>query len=131
MYNGYWADGASTTSPLTRAWDLGKPLIVTARYAVPPNKGDRTLVRFEMPRVRFPEADFSVAVRRRADGAGVFVRDFGVYVTPDPPPLSLADYKRKIAGRKTTLDKVRQMPRSRLLPAPKCNCSIPSAAGTR
>ena len=61
MYNGYWADGAPTTSPLNRAWDLSKPLTVTARYAVPLNKADRTkadrtLVRFEMPRVGFPEA---------------------------------------------------------------------------
>ncbi|MBI3862979.1 MAG: hypothetical protein HY290_13895 [Planctomycetia bacterium] len=110
MSNGYWAEGAATTSPLTRAWDLGQPLIVTARYAVPPTKADLTLLRFEMPGAGFPEAGFSVALEDVLTSGGVFVRDFGVYVTPDPPPLSLADYKRKIAGRQTTLDQVRRLP---------------------
>lgn len=109
LYNGSWADAASTT-PATRAWDLGKPLIVSVHYAVLPDKADRTLVRFEMPRAEFPEAGFSVALDDVLSSGGVFVRDFGVYVTPDPPPLSLADFKQKVAGRQTTLQKVRQMP---------------------
>jgi hypothetical protein len=110
MSNGFWADGASPASPSTRAWDLGKPLVVTARYAVPPNRADRTLVRFEMPRGGFPEAGFSVALDDVLADGGVFVRDFGVYVTPEPAPLSLAAYRRKLAGRQTTLEKVRRMP---------------------
>src|SRR5436190_906852 len=106
-YNGYWADGAATPSP--RTWDLGQPLTVAVRYAVPPNQADRTLVRFEMPRTGFPEAGFSVALEDVLAG-GVLVRDFGVYVTPEPAPQSLAEYKHKIADRRTTLEKVRLLP---------------------
>jgi hypothetical protein len=110
-YNGFWADGAVTpSSPLSRRWDLGKPLTVTVRYAVPPNKADRTLVRFEMPGIGFPEAGFSVALEDVLAGGGVLVRDFGVYVTPEPAPLSLAEFKHKISDRRTTLDKVRRLP---------------------
>lgn len=110
IYNGYWADGASPTPHLTKVWDLAKPLTLTARYAVPPNLADRTLVRFEMPKSGFPEAGFSVALEDVLANGGVFIRDFGVYVTPEPAPRSLAEYRRQLAGRQTTLEKVRQLP---------------------
>ena len=40
----------------------------------------------------------------------MYLPDFGVFVTRDPAPSTLADYKRQIAGRKTILEEVREMP---------------------
>ncbi|MBI4327278.1 MAG: hypothetical protein HY674_18735 [Chloroflexi bacterium] len=40
----------------------------------------------------------------------VYLPDHGLFVTRDPAPTSLAAYKKKIAGRKTILEEVRELP---------------------
>ena len=45
-----------------------------------------------------------------SDTWGLYLPDYGVFVTRDPAPITLADYKQKIAGRKTILQQVRELP---------------------
>src|SRR5262249_52394007 len=139
MYNGYWADAKSPETGLARKWDLGKPLVVEARYTLLPKQADRTLVRFTMQPKKgtvplrregpspFSATGFSVALEDVLTNGAVFVRDFGVFVAPESSKRTLADYKRTINGRQTTLEKVRRMPdqtyaqAKKVLLDPRCN----------
>jgi len=106
VYNGQMlgADGA----PLFRqTWDLSKPLQLNVRYSRPRFwKPDRTVLRF-----RLPAGAFGVAVDDVLSEGGVYVRDLGVFVAHGPAAKAgLAEYRKTIQGRKTVLQRVREMP---------------------
>ena len=63
-----------------------------------------------MLQFRLPSGAFGVAVEDVLNNDCVYLPDHGVFVTRDPAPITLADYKRKIAGRKTILQQVRELP---------------------
>ena len=68
-------------------------------------KSDPTVLQF-----RLPTGSFGVAVEDVLTNDCVYLPDHGLFVTRDPAPITLADYKRKIAGRKTILQQVRELP---------------------
>jgi len=103
IYNGYLENQAG--SPLRCKWDLGSPLRLKLRYTALPKLPDRTVIRLQLP-----DGAFGVAVEDVLQNGCVYIRDFGVFVTCEPARISLAQYKRKIAGRKTVLERVREMP---------------------
>jgi len=104
MYNG--AIVSASGSCVRCKWDLGRPLRVKVRYSkLRLWKSDRTVLR-----LRLPDGAFGVAVEDVLQNGCVYIRDFGVFVTCEPARISLAQYKRKIAGRKTVLERVREMP---------------------
>ena len=87
-------------------WDLAVPVELTVRCSRPSSlKSDPTVLQF-----RLPTGSFGVAVEDVLSNECVYLPDYGVFVTRDPAPITLADYKRKIAGRKTVLQQVRELP---------------------
>ena len=87
-------------------WDLAVPVELTVRCSRPSSlKSDPTVLQF-----RLPTGSFGVAVEDVLSNECVYLPDYGVFVTRDPAPVTLADYKRKIAGRKTVLQQVRELP---------------------
>jgi hypothetical protein len=87
-------------------WDLAVPVDLTVRCSRPSSlKSDPTVLQF-----RLPTGSFGVAVEDVLSNECVYLPDYGVFVTRDPAPITLADYKRKIAGRKTVLQQVRELP---------------------
>jgi len=106
IYNGRILIGAADDSVLARAWNPTAPLELAVSYARPsPITVDRTVLRFE-----HRGAAVGVAVDDVVAHGAVYVPSAGLYVTRDPAPLSLAEYKRQIAGRQTMLDEVRRLP---------------------
>jgi hypothetical protein len=99
IYNGEVVAGPSD-------WDLGKRLSVKVRYSATGHfKYDRTVLRF-----RLPGDAFGVAVDDVLANGSVYARDAGLFIKPADSKLTLADYKKQIAGRKTVLERVREMP---------------------
>jgi len=91
---------------IRRAWNLSKPLKLKVRHILPGVwKSDRTVLRFKLP-----SGSFGVALDDVVSSKCVYVRDGGLFVALDSAKLSLEDYKRKIARRKTVLERVRTMP---------------------
>jgi hypothetical protein len=87
-------------------WDLAVPVELTVRCSRPSSlKSDPTVLQF-----RLPTGSFGVAVEDVLSNACVYLPDYGVFVTRDPAPVTLAAYKREIAGRKTVLQQVRELP---------------------
>jgi hypothetical protein len=86
--------------------DLKRPLHLTVRSSRPSTfKSDPTVLQF-----RLPTGSFGVAIEDVLSNECVYLPDYGVFVTRDPAPITLADYMRKIAGRKTILQQVRELP---------------------
>jgi hypothetical protein len=86
--------------------DLKRPIHLTVRSSRPSTfKSDPTVLQF-----RLPTGSFGVAVEDVLSNECVYLPDYGVFVTRDPAPITLLDYKRKIAGRKTILQQVRELP---------------------
>jgi len=99
---------ASSQPPLPNTLDLNlsRPLHLSLRASRPSAfKSDPTILQF-----RLPTGSFGVAVEDALAGDGVYLPDHGLFVTRDPAPMMLADYKRKIAGRKTIFQQVRELP---------------------
>ena len=87
-------------------WDVSRPIELKVRYSKPrPHKGDRTVLRFELP-----EQPISVAVEDVVAKGCVYVPSAGLFVTVNPPRVTLAQYLQQIAGKKTVLEQVRSMP---------------------
>ena len=106
MYNGVICDPPPGGSPLGCSWDMAAPLVLKVMFSDPkPYKGDRTLLRFELPNTAL-----SVAVEDLLAGDGVYVPHAGLFVTRDPAALTLDAYRKRIAGRKTVLSQVRALP---------------------
>jgi hypothetical protein len=88
------------------SWDLTSPLDLTVRWSRPSTfKSDPTVLQF-----RVPAGSFGVAVEDVLSNECVYLPDYGVFITRDPVPITLAAYKKKIAGRKTILQQVRELP---------------------
>ncbi|MCX7599192.1 MAG: NPCBM/NEW2 domain-containing protein, partial [Armatimonadetes bacterium] len=105
-YNGLLAVGSGRFR--TRCtWDLGKPLRLRVKHTGASFLGaaDRTLLL-----IRLPEGGFGVAVQDALAGDGVYVRPYGVLAARDPAPMTPAEYRRRIAGRKSVLDIVHECP---------------------
>ena len=101
IYNGVFLDAAQ---PLQ--WDLADPLALKVGYAKPKaEKMDRTVLRFELP-----GQSVSVAVEDVVAHGCIYIPSAGLFVTVDPPPMTLAQYRQQIAGRQTVLEQVRQRP---------------------
>ena len=104
VYNGAVVSRDGTAA--CRSWDLSEPLRMRVRYSRPrPWKSDRTVVRF-----RLPSGSFGVAVDDLIANRCVYVKDAGVFVALESAKIKLADYLRGIRGRKTILQRVREMP---------------------
>ncbi|MCS6831098.1 MAG: hypothetical protein NZ749_10715, partial [bacterium] len=86
-------------------WDGQTPLRLRVRYSRPSTlKSERTVLRF-----RFADSAFGVAVDDVLAHGAVYVPYVGLLVSRDAN-LSIEQYQRKIAGRKTVLERVRQLP---------------------
>lgn len=90
-------------------WDSGSPLRIEVRH-VPPEatcqiKADQTLIRF-----RLGEAAFSVAINDVLERGPVYVPHVGLFVSVDPPAVSLEQYREAVRPRRTILDEVRALP---------------------
>ncbi|MBN2507058.1 MAG: NPCBM/NEW2 domain-containing protein [Verrucomicrobia bacterium] len=92
-----------------RAWDMAAPLSLRVRYSRPsPLKGDATLLQFHLP-----AGGVGVGLEDLLASNSVHVPSRGLFVSrADPPaaPPTLAEYRRRVAGRKTVLDEVRRLP---------------------
>ncbi|MBN2577817.1 MAG: NPCBM/NEW2 domain-containing protein [Pirellulales bacterium] len=105
VYNGLLLDPPEG-SPYHCTWDTSKPLSLKVRSsAAQPYKADRTVLRF-----RFPKTAFGVAVEDLQANDCVYVPDTGLFVTRQPPPVTLAEYLNKIAGKKTVMEEVHEKP---------------------
>ncbi len=105
-YNGLLLDDKGDGVPLAIAWPMAGVRSLRVRHNVPvPSKLDRTLIRLELP-----AGCFSVAVEDVLATEGVYVKDFGVFVSRLKDGLTLEAYRRKHAGDKTILQRVREMP---------------------
>jgi len=106
LYNGVVLNPPTGASPFTAPWNPAEPLCLTVRYARTGRcKTDRTVLRFQLPGTAF-----GVAVEDVMTNPCVYLPHTGVFVTRNPAPLTLEEYLKKIAGQKTVLDRVREMP---------------------
>ncbi len=88
------------------SWRLASPLQLSLRYSLPSSlKSDPTVLQF-----RLPTGNVGVAVEDVLANDCVYLPDHGLFVAREPQPVTLAEYKRRIAGRKTLLEEVRSMP---------------------
>ena len=93
-------------SPNSLRLQLTRPLHLAVRSSRPSTfKSDPTVLQFHLP-----TGSFGVAVEDVLSNECVYLPDCGVFIARDPAPITLADYKRKIAGRKTILQQVRDLP---------------------
>ncbi len=105
-YNGLISD-SDNGDGLTKKWQPARPLDIEVQYSVPAaSKADRTLIRFELP----DGGGFSVAIEDVLKNDGVYVKDYGIFVTRSDSGVTLDKYREEIAGRETILEKVRKMP---------------------
>jgi hypothetical protein len=112
VYNGALLDPPGK-SPYHCTWDKSEPLSLKVRYAIPQRyKVDRTVLRFQMKGVAagLPGTAFGVAIEDLLANDCVYVPHAGVFVTRLPAPVTLADYLKRIADKKTVLEQVRQKP---------------------
>ncbi|MHB8521652.1 MAG: NPCBM/NEW2 domain-containing protein [Limisphaerales bacterium] len=108
VYNGERVAESGIRNPAieTALWKLTQPLRLAVRYSRPSSfKSDPTVLQF-----RLPTGNVSVTVEDVLSNDCVYLPDHGLFVTREPLPVTLADYRRKIAGRKTILEQVRAMP---------------------
>ena len=108
LYNGQIIGPTSDNPSLEQNWDLSSPITLELKYCITRTlpRSDRTILNMQLP-----AGNFGVAVEDVIENGGVYVPDYGFYVTLADHPLSLKDYKeKKIEGRQTVLEKVRQMP---------------------
>ncbi len=90
----------------TIKWDNSRPQPLTVRHSRPSSlKSDPTHLVLTLPWARVV-----VAVQDILDHDGVYLPDFGAFFCRADRPISLADYQAKIAGRKTILEQVRDLP---------------------
>jgi len=79
---------------------------VRIRYCRPTSwKADRTVLHF-----RLPGGDCAVSVEDLLTHDCVYVPDLRLFVSREPAKCTLAGYRKAIAGRKTVLHRVREMP---------------------
>ncbi len=87
-------------------WNTAKALELHVRSSRPSTlKSDPTVIQ-----IRLPAGAFGVAIEDLRTQACVYVPDFGVSVARSPAAFSLGDYRERIAGKKTVLQQVRELP---------------------
>jgi len=105
VYNGVFAD-APRKSARFCWWDGSTPLLLKVRASArQPYKADRTVMRFRMP-----GAAFGVAVEDLLTHNCVYVPHANVFVTRVPSPVAPEEYVKRIAGKKSMVETVRQRP---------------------
>ncbi len=106
IYNGQFLDSATGGTSRTLRWNPSAPLLLRVRYARTHRcKTDQTVLRFT--NTAWPLA---VGVEQVLENKVVYVPVVGLFVTPDPAPISLEAYRQQIAGRKTLRQQVNEMP---------------------
>lgn len=112
VYNGAFVttDGSQSLEPLR--WASAEPLGAKVRFSRPMLlKSDRTVLRFRVPgREGAEPLGFSVAIEDVLKSGCVYVPAAGVYVTRADNPVTLAQHKDGLAGRRTIRERVRSMP---------------------
>lgn len=112
---------ATDDQPSARAtdwndWKLNQPLALQLKYALPSFlKGDATRLQFQLP-----NGGIGVAIEALMTNGCVYVPSHGLYVRLAENPAvapTLAEYKRRISGRRTILDEVRALPEQTLAQA--------------
>ena len=87
-------------------WDLKRPLTFNVRYTRPSSfKSDPTELQFHLS-----AGTVSVAIEDVLNNDCVYLPDYGLFITREPAPVTLTEYKRRIAGRKSVLQQVRELP---------------------
>ncbi len=106
IYNGSILSPTDGRCSSESVWDMARELKLRVRYSSPtPHKGDRTVLRLELP-----NGAFGVSVEDVLVNDCVHVPHAGLLVTRDPPPIELDEYRKRISNRKTVLSRVRAMP---------------------
>ncbi|HPO16149.1 MAG TPA: NPCBM/NEW2 domain-containing protein [Candidatus Hydrogenedentes bacterium] len=109
-YNGEFTEGPAR---YVREGSVAETASFGVKYALPgPWKTDRTVLRFSRAGEggRAKDSGVSVAVDDVLANGAVYVPSFGVYVSGGSSSMPLVEYKKKIAGEKTILERVREMP---------------------
>jgi hypothetical protein len=112
VYNGEFLNPAEQPTHHCE-WIKSKPLTLKVRYNVPQRyKADRTVLRIELPGVAAgtPGAAFGVAIEDLLTNDCIYIPHAGLFVTRLPATVTLDGYLKKIAGRKTVLEQVREKP---------------------
>jgi hypothetical protein len=107
IYNGELlsADGTARSTD-GMSWAGSRPKRIRVRYSRPSSlNSDPTELRFQLG-----GQQVAVAVSDVLNHPCVYVPDVRLFVTRDPAPVTLAEYKRHIADKKTVLQEVRAMP---------------------
>lgn len=103
LYNGeFVSPAAGSAGPVP--WRTSAPLTVRLQAHRPGTPADRTLLRLDGVGTSFAISLDDLLARKC-----VYVRDLHVYATLAGGP-TLAEYRRRIAGRETVLDRVRRLP---------------------
>lgn len=106
IYNGHFADTAGDEAPKEIRWSSTAPLRVKVRYSrSQQTKVDRTVLCFTLP-----EGAFAVAIEDVLANDAVYIPHAGLFVTRDPAPVTLSEYLKRTAGRKSVLQQVRELP---------------------
>lgn len=107
-YNGEWAEAVGVRFPGGVQWRPAEQNPLTIRlHAVRarPWRTERTVLH-----VRTKAGDFGVSVDDVLNRGAVYVKDFGLLVSPEGGNRDLTGYRRQIEGRKTLLQEVRERP---------------------
>ncbi len=100
------AEGSWAVAAYNGSVDASDPKHLTVLHSVPgPSKADRTSLHFTSP-----AGAFAVAVEDVLNHDGVWVKDFGVYLSRADGGLPLDEYRRRHAADQTVLQRVREMP---------------------
>ncbi|MBA4149118.1 MAG: NPCBM/NEW2 domain-containing protein [Verrucomicrobia bacterium] len=106
-------DGEFEDGRLTQQWNLNKPLSLPIRYGHSSIlKSQPTVLRF-----RLPTGSFGVSVEDVLQNGPVYIPVHGLFVTTESTPVTLAQHKQNISGKKTVLEKVRELPEQTLAQA--------------
>lgn len=107
VYNGTLLEPKAEGRPAVYRWDTRKPAKLRVQASVPNSmyKGDRTLLRVAMP-----TGMVTLAVEDLLQQDCIYVPAAGLFAVRQPAPVSLAEYKQRIAGKKSILDDVRSRP---------------------
>ncbi|MBN1911329.1 MAG: hypothetical protein JW818_16420 [Pirellulales bacterium] len=106
--NGRLLEPAGQDGPYACSWDTSRLLELRVRYSKPQaeyGKSDRTLLRFELA-----GQPVSVAVEDVVAHERVYVPSAGLFVSIASSPITLEQYRQRIAERKTVLETVRERP---------------------
>ena len=106
-------DNGELTGGSPLEWNLEQPLRLQVRHSrFSIFNSDATVLRFQLP-----TGKVAVAVDDVLSRGSVYVADPGLLVSRESDAMTLDGYRRKIAGRVTVLQRVRQLPEQTLAQA--------------